>query len=509
MTPSKENRHHRWYILIVMIANISMIFIDSTVLPVALPTIQKELGISDLGLQWLVNAYLLALTVLLIAGGKLSDLFGRRKICALGLIIFSGSSVLCGFSYSETWFVTARVLQGLGAALLLPTTAAILLAAFPPQERGRAMGIYLGAGSVFLAIGPLLGGLLTQYVNWRYVFWINIPIAIFGLVFLFIIVPKSEKHEEKFDFLGFLTLALGISALVIGLMETPRMGWNSPIIWVLLLFGIGLITALIKIDRKIDHPFIEFSLFKNKNFSAAVTCVFLVQFLMMVTVFWAVYFQHALQLSPSVAGTITLIANSPVIVTAPIAGHITDKFGPKYPAMTGFFLIFVGLIFFLSVVNMNNFYLLIPALILYGTGIPLVLNPCFVSSMNQLPVKKWGIGSALRQTIRQMGGTIGLAVIGTVFLHREINRLTFYFQKNPITENLNPKLFEGILSANDSVISTTLNHLPVATAQAVKENFLLSYTSAFHMINIFSAALAIVGFLIAYFFLSPRPHPSE
>ncbi|MES2344580.1 MAG: MFS transporter [Chlamydiota bacterium] len=497
------NKSNKWYILAAMIVNISMIFIDSTVLPVALPTIQKELGISDLGLQWLINSYLLSLTVLLILGGKLSDILGRRKICAAGLVIFILSSICCAFSHSESWFIISRAFQGLGAALLLPTTSAILLAAFPPHERGRAMGIYLGAGSIFLSIGPPLGGLITEYFNWRYVFWINVPVACIGLFFLYLFVPKSERHKETFDLVGFLTLVIGISALVVGLMETPRWGWTSYFTSGLFLIGIILIILLIKVDRKTEHPFIDFSLFKSKDFTAAVTCVFLAQFLMMVTVFWAIFFQHILKYSPSVAGLITLIANSPIIFMAPIAGYITDRFGPKLPATIGFFLIFVGLISFITVVEKNNFYLLFPTLIIYGAGLPLVLNPCFVSSMNELPTQKWGVGNALRQTIRQLGGTIGMALIGTIFLHRELDRLAHYFQTNPITKHLDSKLFENIL------FSTTpekeFSQLPLATATAIETNYLEAYAAAFQMINFFSAFLALVGFVIAFLFLAHKP----
>jgi EmrB/QacA subfamily drug resistance transporter len=503
MDSDLEKKPNKWNILSVMIITFSMIFIDSTVLPVTLPTIQRELGISDLGLQWLINAYLLSLTVLLILGGKLSDILGARKVCIFGLIIFALSSACCGFSNSEGWFVTSRAFQGLGAALLLPATGAILLAAFPAHERGRAMGIYLGAGSIFLSLGPPLGGFITQYLNWRYVFWINIPVACISLFSLFLFVPRSREHKGTFDLPGFLTLVIGISAFVIGLMETPRWGWDSYLTLTFLFLGIALIALLIKIDRRTEHPFIDFSLFKSKSFTASVTCVFLAQFLMMVTVFWAIFFQHILKYSPSVAGMITLVANSPVIFMAPIAGYMTDRFGPKIPATLGFSLIFIGLISFINVVEKDNWYLLFPTLIIYGAGMPLVLNPCFVTAMNKLPTEKWGVGNALRQTIRQLGGTIGMAVIGTLFLHREINRLRHYFKEHPITQNLDPALFENILYSTSP--EAEFSKLPLATADAIKVNYIEAYISAFQLINLFSACLALIGLAIAFFLLAHKP----
>lgn len=495
-----EQKIKKWHVLIAMITNISMIFIDSTVLPVALPTIQRELGVSELGLQWLINAYLLSLSVFLIAGGRLCDILGRRRVCGFGLAIFSISSVLCAFSHSEAWFVIARAIQGIGGALLLPATSSIILSTFPPHERGRAMGYYLSAGSVFLAMGPLIGGLLTQYVSWRDVFWLNLPVSALSLLLLYLYVPKSEKNDEKFDLVGFFTLAGGITALVIAMMETPSWGWSWAV-WLLLFLGVLLIAALITIDRTVPHPFIDFSIFRNKQFSAAASCIFLIQFLMMVTVFWAIFFQHILGYSPSVAGTITLIANSPIMFIAPIAGHLTDRLGPRIPAMVGFSLIFFGLIWFIQVADKNSFLLLLPGLICYGSGIPLVLNPCFVSSMNEISPRKWGIASGMRQTIRQLGGTFGMAIIGSLFLHREFHVLRKSFETDPVTSNLDPVQFEGLLSSTPDAIEA-LRELPVATAGAVKEIFFHSFVKAFHMINYLSALLAIFGFCLAYFLLS-------
>lgn len=495
--------NHKWWVLVAMITNMSMLFIDSTILPVALPTIQKELGLSELTLQWLVNSYLLSLTVFLIAGGRLADLFGRRRICAIGLLVFSFSSVLCAFSNSGMWFILSRALQGVGGALLLPSTSATVLSAFPPHERGRAMGINLSAGAVFLSIGPLVGGLLTQYLSWRFAFWINLPISALGLLFLFLFVPKSESQKETFDGAGFLTLAAGTSALVVAMMQVPEWGWSWQV-FSLLLIGCSLIGALVVIDRKTPHPFVDFSFFRSSRFLAATICIFLAQFLMMITIFWTLFFQHIVGYSPSVAGLVTLVANSPVLVMAPVAGHLTDKVGPRIPAMIGFSLVFIGLIWFEQIPDQATFISRLPALLIYGSGIPLVFNPCFVSSMNEVPSRKWGSASALRQAIRQLGGTIGMAVMGSLFLHNLSKLLIQRFQTTPQTEALNPVEFEGILSHTPNALEA-LKELPLTTAGAVKEIYISSYTTAFHMINIFSAALAVIGFCIAFRFLSKKP----
>jgi EmrB/QacA subfamily drug resistance transporter len=503
MSEIVEKKARRWWIFIAMLSNIVMIFIDSSVLPVALPSIQRDLGLSDLGLQWLINAYLLALTVLLLAGGHLGDLLGKRRICAFGIAIFTLASLFCGFSNSESWFVIGRAMQGVGGALILPTTSSTLIANFPRNERGRIMGLYLGAGSIFLSLGPFLGGIITQYLDWRYVFWINLPVGALGLTLLLLVVPKSEAHPGKFDWSGFLTLSCGISALVIALMQTPSWGWGW-LTWTLLLLGTFLIIALITVDRKIEHPYIDLRFLSQWKFITPVLCVFLIQFLLMLTVFWALYFQHVLDFSPSFSGVIILVANCPIIFVAPIAGHLTDKVGPRLPAMLGFLLVSAGLLWFTAVAESKSFFALLPALISFGCGTPLVLNPCFVSSMNEIPQRNWGVANGLRQTVRQLGGTIGMAVLGALFLHRLLNLLATHFQQNEATLHLNPVAFEGILSSTPDAQSA-LNSIPLATATTINQYYIQDYASAFMMINIIGAIIALFGFCLAYFTLSRNP----
>lgn len=503
MSEIVEKKVRRWWIFVAMLANIAMIFIDSSVLPVALPSIQHDLGLSDLGLQWLINAYLLVLTVLLLAGGHLGDRLGKRRVCAFGIATFTLASLLCGFSNSESWLIMGRALQGLGGSLILPTTSATLIANFPPNERGRIMGLYLGAGSVFLSLGPFLGGVITQYLDWRYVFWINLPIGVIGLILLILVVPKSEGHRGKFDWTGFSTLSCGISALVIALMQTPSWGW-SKLTWTLLLLGAILTIALITIDRKIEHPYIDLTFLSQWKFITPVLCLFIIQFLQMITVFWALYFQHVLGFSPSLAGSIILIANCPIIFIAPIAGHLTDKVGPRLPAMLGFFLVFIGLLGFTAVAESKNFFALIPALICFGCGIPLVSNPCFVSSMHEIPQKNWGVANGLRQTVRQLGGTIGMAILGAIFLHRLLNLLAIHFEQNEATLHLNPVTFEGILSSTPDALSA-LSNLPLATSTIINQYYIQDYASAFSVINITCACIALFGLCLAYFTLSKKP----
>lgn len=492
--------NRKWWILAAMTATISMTFIDITILPVALPTIHRSLNISEVALQWLINSYLLTLTVFLLAGGRIGDLFGHKKICQAGLAVFSISSALCAFSYNETWFIVSRALQGVGGALLLPTTSAILITAFPPQERGRAMGIYVSAGSVFLALGPVIGGLLSQYLSWRYIFWINLPIAAIGWILSIFCVPETEKHQEKFDFIGFVTLSLGITCLVVGLMQASDWGWSSPATIGTLTVGILLIALLIFIDRKIDHPFLDVTLFRNLSFTGAVLCIFSLQLLLMITVFWTLFFQEILGYAPATAGLIAIISNGPVLFMATFGGCLTDKFGPKVPAISGFCCVIFSLLWFVIFTPYQNFLLLIPALILFGCGVPMIFNPCTVTSMSEAPLKKRGAASGMSRTLRQLGSTFGMAIFGSLFLHREMTGFKTALLKNQETASLDPLQFEGLLSSTPAAVEA-IHNLPPDIAAFVKTAFTAAYQSAFNGINLLAILFAIVGLLSAIFLL--------
>jgi EmrB/QacA subfamily drug resistance transporter len=493
-------KNRKWWVLAAMASCISLIFIDLTVLPVALPTIHRQLNISDLGLQWVVNAYLLSLTVLVLAGGRISDMFGHRKIFCYGIVLFAVSSAMCGMSFSAWWFIMSRTLQGLGGALLLPSTASILLATFPLRERGKAMGLYVSLGSIFLGFGPFIGGFFTEYLSWRFVFWINIPIAVIGFCLALASVPPSEKRKETFDYIGFLTLGAGVTLLIVALMQGGEWGWSSAETITMILAGIVLIALLITIDRKIEHPFVDFTIFKDKIFLVTNCCVFLTQFLLMVTVFWAVYFQNILNFSPVLAGTLAFLANVPVIIFAPIGGYLVDRFGPKPPVALGFLLVILSVVLFIFIVNSANLWLLLLALLPFGCGIPMIFTPSFVAMMSTVAPHKRGIASGINTTLRQFGSTLGMAVIGAMFLNFQKSLFSENLKKNALSEALDPNQFDGLLAHRPTALET-ISSLSGDTRVLVEQFFTHAYIEAFSIINIFAICIAALGLIVAIFFL--------
>ncbi len=498
-------KNQKWWVLVAMTSCISMIFIDISVLPVALPTIQRMLDFSDLGLQWTINAYTLALTVFLLAGGRLGDRYGHRKIFSIGLFTFAFSSALCGLSQVEWWFITSRLLQGMGGAMLIPTSRTIIFSSFPPKERGKALGIYVSIGAVFLGMGPFIGGVLTQYYTWRLVFWINLPIAFIGYLLTTYVVPQFPGKERSFDLLGFTTALLGISSIVVGIMEAKVLGWTSPWIWSMIAFGFILLVLLYKIDRRVEDPYIDFSIFKVRSFIGVNLCIFCTQFLLMTTIFWAIYFQTVLGFTPSAAGLLSMTSNIPIIVSAPLGGYLLDKYGPKLPLTIGFSTIALSLIWFILNIGNSNPLLILSAIIPFGCGVPLVFTPSFTTAMAQISPERRGLASGTSSMIRQFGGTLGLAIIGTILLNVQSSRFTTTLAENAATKNLNPKAFQGLLAKAPEAIEK-LQTLPAGVQAYVEKSNLQAYIDSFWMINILAVIMACLGLIFTLTMIRKTSH---
>lgn len=501
-----KEKNRKWWILLAMTSAISMIFIDITVLPVTLPTIQRTLGLSELGLQWIVNGYILSLSIFLLAGGWIADRYGHRKIFCFGLFVFAGSSVLCSLSYSEWWFVSSRFLQGFGGAILIPSSMTINYNSFPVWQRGKAMGLYVSIGSIFLALGPFIGGVFTQYLTWRLVFWINLPIAIAGLILTLYVVPKSKERESFFDWVGFLTFSLGVSSIVIALMQAKNWGWTSFLTVGMLIFGTVLLLLLWKIDRKIDEPYINFSLFRNRTFLGANAGIFCTQFILMVTVFWAIYFQTVLGFSPAKAGLLALISNLPIMIAAPLGGHLLDKKGPRIPISIGFVLVGASLYWFIQNLDIKNVWVILSAIIPFGFGIPFIFTPSYATSMGEIPPSRRGAAAGTIGTVRQLGGTLGIAILGTILLNVQGGQFARELKLNVATKEISADKFQGLLSKAPTAMETYDKLSPQAKLY-VEKSYIHSYINGFFAINVCAIIVAAVGLTFALLLIKRNRPP--
>lgn len=405
-----------WSILFVTTSATALVFLDQTIMPVALAEIQRSLGFNDVGLAWVVNTYLLTLMSLLLIGGRLADLLGKKRIYLIGLSLFGAASILGALSFSKVTLLVARALQGAGASLMLPTTAAVLIDTFPPEQRARAIGINTGISAIFLALGPILGGVLTQYFSWRLIFWINIPIVIFSITMCSLLI-KIERviKEESFHFLGAFLVLASVCTLVVALMEGSEWGWGS---WPILLFLFGspcLALFFVGSSLKEKYPLIDFHVFKDRYFSGATLSIFLIQMMIAVTIFWAIYFQNHLGFSPVKTGLTIFSATLPVLIAAPLAGFLADRFGAKLPMTIGFSLVIFGL-GWTGYTGLNNSApFLLPGLLAFGLGIPMIFSPAIALALSHVPSHKLGASSGITNAARQLAATIGLALMTACF----------------------------------------------------------------------------------------------
>jgi EmrB/QacA subfamily drug resistance transporter len=407
----------KWWTLLAVAFGLFMIMLDNTVVNVSLPSIQSDLHIGISELEWVVNAYALTFGVLLLTGGKLADLLGRRRIFVIGLVIFTASSFFCGIANSATTLIAARTIQGIGAALMNPATLSIITATFPPRQRGTAIGIWAGVSAMALAIGPLIGGFLTEHASWSWVFFINVPIGIIGIFTAFVFIDESRdtSHDQRLDPLGLLSSGIALFALTYALIEANTYGWGSGRILGLFAIAAVFFVAFVLLERHQRIPMLDLSLFKNATFAASNAVMLLVGLAMFgVFFFISLFVQGVLHYSPTQAGATFLPMTVLIILIAPQAGRLSDRFGPRWLITVGQALLAVSLLLFSRLDAQSDFYDLLPALVIGGFGMALSMAPLTSAAMGSIPTDKAGVGSAVINSMRQVGGSVGLALMGAI-----------------------------------------------------------------------------------------------
>jgi EmrB/QacA subfamily drug resistance transporter len=407
----------KWWTLAAVAVGLFMIMLDNTVVNVALPSIQKDLGISTAELEWVVNAYALTFGVLLLTGGKLADLLGRRSIFIVGLVIFTGASLWCGLAGGAASLIAARTVQGIGAAMMNPATLSIITATFPPRQRGMAIGIWAGVSALALAIGPLVGGLLTQDISWSWIFFINIPVGVAGVLAarIFIDETKDTSREQRLDLPGLLASAIGLFALTLALIETNDHSWGSTL--VLSLFGLAIasLVAFVLLELRQRIPMLDLSLFRERQFAGANTVMFMVGLAMFGIFFYnSLFLQRVLGYGAIKTGATFLPMTVLIIFIAPIAGRIADRVGPRWLMSGGMVLLTGALLLFATLDAHSSWWDIVPGLVVGGVGMSVTMAPTTAAAMASVPVAKAGVGSAVINSMRQVGGSLGIAIMGAL-----------------------------------------------------------------------------------------------
>jgi len=412
---AEENK--KWWTLGAVSFGLFMIMLDNTIVNVALPSIQSDLKIGISELEWVVNGYALTFAVLMLTGGKLADLFGRRFIFIVGLAIFTGASLACGLAPNANFLIGARVVQGVGSALMNPATLSIITATFPPRQRGMAIGVWAGVSALALAIGPLVGGVITQHISWNWIFFINVPVGILAIVVARLVIRESRDNsaEQRLDLPGLLTSAIGLFALIYALIEANTYGWTSARILACFAIAVIGLAAFVVLELRQRVPMLDLSLFRNPTFAGANGIMLLVALAMFGVFFYvSLYVQNILHYSPTQAGATFLPMTLCIVFLAPIAGRISDRYGPRWLISSGMALVALSLVIFGRLDLTSNFWDIFPALLIGGAGMAMSMAPTTATAMHAVPVDKAGVGSAVLNSMRQVGGSLGIALMGAI-----------------------------------------------------------------------------------------------
>jgi EmrB/QacA subfamily drug resistance transporter len=492
---TEQNR--KWWTLGSMSFALFMIMLDNTVVNVALPSIQSDLDASLSALEWTVNVYTLTFAVLLVTGGRLGDIFGRRRAFLFGVVVFALSSATAGLAPNEAWLVASRALQGIGAAFMMPATLSIITNAFPAHERGKAIGTWAGVSALALALGPVVGGFLTEEVSWRAIFFLNLPVAAAAVfVTMFATRESRDPHVPRtVDVAGVATITVGIGALVLALVEGNGWGWGSPRIVALLAASIAGLVGFVLVERRARFPMVEFSFLRSRTFVGTNGIAFVVSFAMLAMFFFmALYMQNILGYSPLEAGIRFLPSTVVIIVAAPIAGRLTDRIGARLPIAVGLTLVAVALYLQSRITVDTTYSYLLPTFSLMGLGIGLTMSPMSTAAMNAVDATKAGLASGILSMSRMVGGTFGVAAVGAMFQHLSDNRLEERLGDVPLSSQ-QQAWFADNLGSGD--VGSRLAQLDPTTAREVsgvlKETFVHSLSASLKL----STAVSVVGVLIA------------
>jgi EmrB/QacA subfamily drug resistance transporter len=413
-----ENR--KWWTLAAVALGLFMIMLDNTVVNVALPSIQRDVGADLSELEWIVSGYALTFAALLLVGGKLADLLGRRLVFVAGLAVFAASSLACALAPTAGFLIGARVAQGAGAALMNPATLSIITATFPPRQRGTAIGIWAGVSAMALAIGPLVGGLLTEHVGWSSIFYVNVPIGAVAIVASLLLIDESKdtSDRQRLDIPGLSTSSVGLFALTYGLIEANTYGWTSVRILGAFAVAVAALVAFVLLELHQRRPMLDLSLFRSGTFSGANLVVLLVALAMFgVFFFLSLYMQNILGYSPVRAGAAFLPMTLLIIVLAPLTGRISDRVGSRWLLAFGMTLLSIQLLYFSRLGVDESYAAVVPGMLLGGIGMASVMPPSTSAALSSVPVDKAGIGSGVVNTSRQVGGSVGIALMGAIMAH--------------------------------------------------------------------------------------------
>lgn len=498
----EQKYQRRWWTLGVLSLSLVIIGLDNTILNIAIPTLQTELGASASELQWMVDSYVLVFAGLLLTMGALGDRFGRARMLFAGLVVFGLSSVFAAFTTSAVELIVARAVMGIGGAMIMPATLSIITDVFPREERGRAIGIWAAVAGLGIGLGPIVGGVLLENFFWGSVFLVNVPIVIAALVLGYFLVPASRDPESTpLDLKGAFASLVAITALVFGIIEGPAEGWTSPV--VLTAFAIGLLfgAGFLMIERRVEHPMLNLDYFRNPRFSGGATAISIAFFSLFGVIFLLTqYLQFVLDYSALEAGIRTAPVALGMVIGSAMAPRLAEKFGTTKVVAFGMLVLAATLVSFTFFSVTTGYTVIGLSIVAMAFGMGNIMAPSTDAVMGAVPVAKGGVASATNDVTRQVAGAIGVAVIGSVF------NSVYQSNMETVAAALPPEAAEAASNSIGAALAIA-SQLPGDAGAALADAARAGFVDAMGLAIWIPVAIAALGAFVVMKFLPPHHLP--
>lgn len=519
---SGEGHPRRWSILAVLVVSLLVVVLDNTVLNIALPTIQRDLEATQSELVWSIDSYILVFASLLFTWGILGDKYGRKKILIIGLVVFVIASTACAFATSPGMLIGFRALMGVGGAAVLPTTLAIITVVFPPHERGKAIGAWAGAVGAAVALGPVLGGILLEHPSWSSwltgndwgsVFLINLPIVLVGLFFIVRVVPETKNpHPRRLDLIGLVLSVTGLVLLVYGIIEaSATKDWLAPSVIYPIIGGVLIIALFLWLESRSDHPSFDVSLFKNRGYSVSLTAVSLAFFAMSgITFSLPFYLQILRGYSTLAAGLCFLPFAVGQLLAAPRSAAMVKRFGYRAVMTVGLVLVAISMLLLARIPIDAPLWAVLLVFFVFGLGMGNVIAPGSTILQNVLPLARAGAGSAVQNTVRQVAGALGVAIVGTVLANQYAANITSVISQVPpqFPDAAKQAATESVVAADAILDQAAAQGMDAGLVETLRQGAYEAFLSASHVTSYISLAVIVIAALVV-FFLLPVITPPE
>ena len=511
--PPAATTDGKWWTLVAVCTGIFMLLLDITIVNVALPDIQSELGASLSDLQWVIDAYALSLAELLLTAGSLADLFGRRLLFVIGTALFTIGSIACGAAQDTTFLTLARAFQGIGGAAMFATALALIATAYQGRDRGIAFGLFGATTGVAVALGPVLGGVLTSGLSWRWIFFVNIPFCLFAIAVARLKVREShDPRAGSPDWIGFVTFSLALGALVYGLIKAGQDSWSDDTV-VTCLVAAGVLLALFLVSQVVQRdPMFDLGLLRKPTFAGGLVAAFAVSAsVFSLLAYLVLYIQNVLGYSAVETGVRLLFLSGAAFVAAATAGRLTEHVPAKWLIGPGFLVLGVGLLLVLGLETGSSWTHLIPGLLVSGVGVGLINTPLASTAVGVVSADRAGMASGVNSTFRQVGIATGIAALGSIFAHEIADGVTAGLRGTPVAGQ-SDRIAAAITGGQvDQVVAATPEPYRATIADLATSSFVdaLNHITTIAAVMAFAAGVLCLVLIRQQDFVQQGPPPPD